>query len=319
MYKTLSYISKINKNKKVMNKLSKEMIKNLKFNFIEKESNIKYEEYYFNGISIPKNIEFEDITYNSLNISWNIDNYNKDKFQVEMRKENEENFKIAYEGIQNNCSINNLFPNTNYEFRIHIINGDWSEIKKAKTSISIDSKILKESQNEKNLINKILEWTNSKSLELIYRATRDGTKPINFHNLCDNKGPTITLFKNEKGNIFGGYTSISWTNSGGYKSAPDSFIFTLTNIHNTEPTKFPSKNDKQEVYHSPQYGPWFGGGRDIGIINDFSTSDFYCNFPCTYPDILGKGRSIFSGDFNNNNNCFKIKEIEAFKIINKNA
>ena len=318
MYKTLSYISKINKNKKAMNKLSKEMMKNLKFYFIEEESNIKYEEYYFNGLSIPKNIEFKDISYDSLNISWNIDYYNKDnkiKFQVEMRKENEEEkFKIVYEGIQNNCSINNLLPDTNYEFRIHLLNGDWSEIKKVKTLIKIDSKILKKSKKEIELIYTILEWINPKRLELIYRGTRDGTKPENFHNLCDNKGPTVTLFKNEKGNIFGGYASISWTSNGGYKSAPDSFIFTLTNIHNTKPTKFPSKNDNNEVYHDFSYGPYFGGGRDFGIGGDFANNNFYTNFPYTYPDILRKGRSIFTGDINNDNKYFKVLEIEVFKI-----
>ena len=87
---------------------------------------------------------------------------------------------------------------------------------------------------------KLLEWTEYKGMELIYRGTRDGTTSNTFHNKCDNQGPTLCLFKNEKGNIFGGYTSISWTNSPQliYKSDPYSFIFTLTNIHNTEPTKF---------------------------------------------------------------------------------
>ena len=167
---------------------------------------------------------------------------------------------------------------------------------------------------ENEYIGKLLEWTGSKSLELLYRGTRDGTQPKNFHDLCDNKGPTITLFKNEKGNIFGGYASISWKNSGGYKSAPDSFIFTLTNIHNTNPTKFQSNNNKKEIHHNLSYGPWFGGGRDIGIDKDFSNNKIYCDFSCTYIDTLGKGKSIFTGDPNNDNQYFNIKEIEVFKI-----
>ena len=43
----LTYISKINKNKKEMDKITKTLMKNLKINFIE--DNIKYEEYFFNG------------------------------------------------------------------------------------------------------------------------------------------------------------------------------------------------------------------------------------------------------------------------------
>ena len=132
-----------------------------------------------------------------------------------------------------------------------------------------------------------------------------------FHNKCDNKGITITLIKNEKEYIFGGYASIPWTSDGKYHSAPESFIFTLTNIHNIEPTKFPSKKDQNEVYHDPSCGPSFGYGTDIYIYNNNNES----YFPYTYPDILGKGKSIFTGDLNNNNAYFKIKEIEVFKLL----
>ena len=322
MFKILSYVSKMNKSKKIMNKISNQQFKNLKFTYNEENNNIEYEEYSFNGITISNNIEFKDINLNSLNIYWKIDNFKGDKkeikYQVEMRKENEdEKFKNVYEGNNNNCLINNLLSYTNYEFRIRVIyneqNGNWSEIKKVKTCL--DSNIFNGIQKEKEFINKLLEWTNSKSLELLYRKSKNGTQPEKFHNLCDNKGPTITLFKNEKGNIFGGYASISWKSNGGSQSAPDSFIFTLTNIHNTEPIKFPSKNDKLELYHNSSYGPCFGGGRDIGIDSDFSKNNFYSSFPYTYKDISGKGKSIFTGDTTNSSSGpFKIQEIEVFKI-----
>ncbi len=321
MFKILSYVSKINKSKKIMDKISKQQLKNLKFTYNEENNNIKYEEYSFNGLTISNDIEFKDINHNSLNIYWKIDNFKGDikeiKYQVEMRKENEdEKFKKVYEGNNTNCLINNLLPYTNYEIRIRPIykeqTGDWTEIKKVKTFI--DSNILHDIPKKNEFINKLLEWTNSKSLELLYRGTRDGTQPEKFHNLCDDKGPTITLFKNEKGNIFGGYASISWKSNGEYKSAYDSFIFTLTNIYNTEPIKFPSKNDRKEVYHLSTYGPWFGGGRDIGIDSDFSKNNAYTSFPYTYIDISGKGKSIFTGDFNNNKKYFKFTEVEVFKI-----
>ena len=86
-------------------------------------------------------------------------------------------------------------------------------------------------------------------MELIYRGSRDGSKSNDFHSKCDNKGPTICLYKNEKGNIFGGYASISWGSDNVHHSAPESFIFTLTNIHQTNPTKFPSKNTNNDVSH----------------------------------------------------------------------
>ena len=155
-------------------------------------------------------------------------------------------------------------------------------------------------------------------MELLYRGTRDGSGSDVFHNKCDNKGPTIILCKNEKDNIFGGYSSISWTTNTGYKSANGSFLFTLTNIHNTLPTKFPNtQNENYAVYHNSGYGPTFGNGYDLHISDDYLNNNNSCSYLCndySYPDILGKGYSIFTSDLNNHN--FKLKEVEIFKIIN---
>ena len=92
MWKILSYVSKINKNQKEINRLLSEKMENIKFNYQEEKSEINYEEYYFNGINSPKDIEFKDITCSSLNISWKMDNNinidnNKIKYKVEMKKE----------------------------------------------------------------------------------------------------------------------------------------------------------------------------------------------------------------------------------------
>ena len=125
---------------------------------------------------------------------------------------------------------------------------------------------------------------------------------------CNNKGPSISLFKNEKGYIFGGYASIDWTGYGNHKSAPDSFIFTLTNLYNISPTKFSNSDTRYSIYDLSSYGPTFGGGNDIRTY--FSN---YTSFPHSYKDVLGKGYSIFKGD--NDNNKFTLKEIEVFKLI----
>ena len=72
----MTYVSKINKNKKEINKLNNQLIKNTKISFKEDETNIKFDEYYFNGIPSPKNIQFKDITKFGFTIIWNIDNIN---------------------------------------------------------------------------------------------------------------------------------------------------------------------------------------------------------------------------------------------------
>ena len=153
-------------------------------------------------------------------------------------------------------------------------------------------------------------------MDLIYRGSKDGMTSNNFHNKCDNQGPTIVLYKNEK-SVFGGFSSISWSTDGKWHSPPDCFIFTLINIHNTEPTKFPLKNnDKNAIYHHSNNGPCFGNGFDIGTDqSDFLNNKIFTNFPYSYQDTLGKGKSIFTGDFNNYNQRFQLKEIEVFKLI----
>ena len=153
-------------------------------------------------------------------------------------------------------------------------------------------------------------------MELLYRGTKDGMTAQNFHNKCNNKGKTICLCLNDKNNIFGGYSSIPWTNDGGNKTSNDCFLFTLTNIHNTEPTKFRYIKGRS-VYLDKKYGPVFGGGSDLYFGNqkgDFTIQ--YSNlsfFPTSYEDILGKGKSVFTGDLNND--YIKLKEIEIFKLI----
>ena len=242
LIRKLNYISNINKNEKEMNIIFQQLMKNINITF--NDNNIKYEEYYFNGIPTPKDIEFSEKCLDSIKISWKIDNIinlnNKQiKFILEIRKENEK-FKQIYEGNENTYIIKNLEEDINYEIRIctlyNIIKSQYSLIYKIKTNF--DSIILKKNPKRKEYVKKILEWSGFKSMKLLYRGTRDGMTSKDFHDKCDNKGKTICLFLNDKGNIFGGYSSIPWTSDGGDKTANDCFLFTLTNIYNTEPTKF---------------------------------------------------------------------------------
>ena len=55
------------------------------------------------------------------------------------------------------------------------------------------------------------EWFGSKGLtwQLCYRASKHGWNGSDFHNTCDNKGPTITLVKVDD-YIFGGFVDVDW-------------------------------------------------------------------------------------------------------------
>ena len=314
--KELTYITKINKSKNEYNYLFNELISNLKISFEEEKRKVKYNEYYFNGIPIPKEIKFNDISSDSFKLEWKLDNLdkfdkNKIKYKVELRELNEninEKFNQVYFDSNINCLITNLKSDTKYEIKIcciyNNIEGEWSEIQNIKTNpLSI---ILKESKREKELLEKIYEWSGYKKMELLYRGTRDGKSCKDFHNKCDNEGPTICLYKSEKGYIFGGYAPISWKSSGGWQKHNDSFIFTLTNIYD-KPTKFPHIEGQDSVKHASDRGPTFD---DFYIYDNFKCQ---LNFPSGHKDVLGKGKSIFTGD--NNDSSLNIKEIEVFKLF----
>ncbi len=101
--------------------------------------------------------------------------------------------------------------------------------------------------------------------ELIYQASKDGWGIEAFHQTCDNRGPTLTIFKSSKGNVFAGYTSVPWTsnNSGEWQTDREAFLISIDSrelvYHVDDPTK--------AVYHDSNWGPNFGG-EDLGLNND---------------------------------------------------
>lgn len=45
---------------------------------------------------------------------------------------------------------------------------------------------------------------------LLYRGSRDGWNPDDFHKYCDRNGPTVVLIQTTKGRVCGGFTKVSW-------------------------------------------------------------------------------------------------------------
>jgi len=135
---------------------------------------------------------------------------------------------------------------------------------------------------------------------LLYKATRDEFLASRFHQLCDDKGPTMTVVKSTEGWMFGGFTTQSWKGDHVYKTDPQAFMFTLTNPHNIPATKFSIKDDKHHlaINANQHYGPLFGVGHDL-IIRDNSNKDTewpsYTDFPGSYQDTTGKGNTLFTG------------------------
>mmetsp|Transcript_32800 Transcript_32800/g.32025 ORF Transcript_32800/g.32025 Transcript_32800/m.32025 type:complete len:87 (-) Transcript_32800:50-310(-) len=66
------------------------------------------------------------------------------------------------------------------------------------------------------------------SFELIFKGSRDGFRADTFHEMCDNKGPTLSVMQTEDGMIIGGFTTTSWNPTNEYLPDKNAFLFSLT-------------------------------------------------------------------------------------------
>lgn len=155
------------------------------------------------------------------------------------------------------------------------------------------------------------------SIVLIHRASENNFTSASFHSKCDGKGPTLTIIKSENGNIFGGYSSSSWTSdqNGRYFSAPNSFLFSLG--HKTK-LDLQDKNSTVAIYCKSIYGPTFGGGHDLKV-GDGCGNGSISNLGSTY--LLPNSNIKFSS---NEAQCylagsknFKVLEYEVYSLTLK--
>jgi hypothetical protein len=127
------------------------------------------------------------------------------------------------------------------------------EIKSLNKTNEVESIIL---NNNKNYINTLKNWINPQKnfeLKLLFRMSRDGSYLSTFHALCDNKGPTISLFYLDDGTIIGGYTPLDWNTFSGWKIDNDTFIFNLN-----KNLKFMKKSiNCGSIFCHPQYAGFY--------------------------------------------------------------
>uniref|UniRef100_A0A8C1M4I6 TLDc domain-containing protein n=1 Tax=Cyprinus carpio TaxID=7962 RepID=A0A8C1M4I6_CYPCA len=64
-------------------------------------------------------------------------------------------------------------------------------------------------------------------LSLLYKASVHGYQASAFHQRCDRQGPTLLVAYNRTGYIFGGYTSVDYTQSGQYITDESTFLFSF--------------------------------------------------------------------------------------------
>ncbi|CAM9567079.1 unnamed protein product [Scytosiphon promiscuus] len=156
------------------------------------------------------------------------------------------------------------------------------------------------------------------NMELIYRASRDGWTPEDFHARCNDDSPsTITLCRvmdhltGRSCSIVGGFSSVPWTppgTDGDYAYSEDAFLFMLkhglaTKADSYAPIRWEIDDEDAAVFLSPKGLPHFGGG-DLSLVGPpypyIQTGCESYTIAANAPILLLNGR--------------KLLEIEVFRL-----
>lgn len=147
-------------------------------------------------------------------------------------------------------------------------------------------------------LNNLERWSNTLIASLCYRYSEDGPDPAIFHNKCDSMKGTLTVIKTKEGQVFGGYTSVSW--DGDTQKRDDcAFLFSVN-----QKKKFPVKDARIAINAKKILLPTFGMD-DIYISAEVSSLR---NRMASYEDTK-------SYEINNGKMIFDVEEIEVFHVI----
>ncbi len=153
---------------------------------------------------------------------------------------------------------------------------------------------------------------------LLYRASRDGFTASAFHSRCDEKANTVTIIKTNSNYVFGGYTTAKWASNKSWVSDSSAFIFSLRRNGTSNNHKLPIIKAEKAIYGGPGYGPLFGDGSDIRIIDRSDIKvDSYSNLGYSYqcPPGYSYGTENTKCFLAGNYNGWLTTEIEVYELF----
>jgi hypothetical protein len=154
----------------------------------------------------------------------------------------------------------------------------------------------------------------SKTFTLLYRGSIDGFATSTFHTKCDNQGSTFCVFKSTAGYIVTAFVNVSWDTSGGYKAATSGTCW-LNNLENSSGTISTTQylntgSPEYTIFCSTGYGPTFGHGHDLKIIDPINGGGGYTYTPYAY---VGSGltNTLLFGTYSS----WVLSDIEVYKVV----
>ena len=167
----------------------------------------------------------------------------------------------------------------------------------------VNGEIIHNIEELEMLIRNINKSSHKMTLNLIYKASADSDKAIDFHNKCDKAKNTIVLIETDKGKRFGGYTSVSWEGNCEDKIDDDAFVFSL---------------DKMKIYNI------IPGEKAIGCYPKFGPVFLGCQIKI-FDNAFKRGGTTFEKGLNYNttedyeltdgDREFRVKDVEVYEVI----
>lgn len=163
--------------------------------------------------------------------------------------------------------------------------------------------------------NGIADWNSPANLQfsLLYRASIHGFASTVFHQRCDNQGPTLVLVKTSDNHLFGGVNFVSWVSLEKYSTSNANFLFALKDgRHRHDPALFKCTRDSlHAAFNKSMYGPVFGKGHDLCIVNQANVVHSGSNLGDTYTGAEASNSSLAGA------RLFTIADYEVFAISRK--
>ena len=211
----------------------------------------------------------------------------------EIKELKNENTQLKDENIQLKNEVNDI------KEKFNIL---WSMNESKRIIANLDSKIIKENGNYNESLKNWINPSQKIKAELLYRLSDNGDSTLTFHDLCDNKGPTLTLFHVNDDNIVGIYTPLSWDSTSEWKNDMDTFILNLNKNQ-----KYKKLKNDNSIYCNNSYGPYTNS---FGFFesNTMKSIKYWVNTINQYYD---NGSEILP----RNKEKYDLIEIEVYKII----
>jgi len=152
-------------------------------------------------------------------------------------------------------------------------------------------------------------------LELLYRGTRDGFTPADFHKHCDNKGATVAVMKVAgTTDLLGGYSPISWTSPLNDKfvmvKSNKSFIFSFKNSSVDDAIFSTVVGSNTGVCHWASRGVSFGTAFTRSLHTGNGGHSFNAKASCYCQNSKDYSTAIYS-----TYGLFAVDEYEVFQVL----